>query len=72
MQKPAILSLLSVAVLTASTAAAQDQPPRGEERKGPQVDAGLKRNEEGAFQGYTFFAPIRSNDRVSTARRILG
>ena len=60
MHRPTIFSLLSVALLSVSAAAAQDRPPRGGERGAPQVDAGLKRNEEGAFQGYTFFAPIRS------------
>jgi len=60
MNKLLILSLFSLITLSPAPEA-QDRPPRGEERRrGPQIDAGLKRNEEGAFEGYTFFAPIRA------------
>jgi len=59
MNKSLILPLLSVLCLT-QPLDAQDRPRRGEERGGPEIDAGLKKNEEGAFEGYTFFAPIRS------------
>jgi hypothetical protein len=59
MNKALILSLFSLITMTPAVEA-QDRPARDRERGGPQIDAGLKKNEEGAFEGYTFFAPIRS------------
>ena len=54
---PATLPLLLCALLTAPVQA-QDASPEAEGP--PKIDGGLKKNEEGAFTGYTFFAPIRS------------
>ena len=59
MNKALILSLFSL-ITMAPAIEAQDRPARDRERGAPQIDAGLKKNEEGAFEGYTFFAPIRS------------
>jgi len=59
MNKALILSLFSLITMS-PTVEAQDRPDRDRERGGPRLDAGLKKNEEGALEGYTFFAPIRS------------
>ena len=59
MKKTLTLALLSLICL-APTSDAQGRGQRGGERGGPQIEAGLKKSEEGAFEGYTFFAPIRS------------
>jgi len=60
MSKLSLSTALLIATICPTVTALQGPPQGRGEREAPQVDGGLKKNAEGAFQGYTFFAPIRS------------